>query len=150
MRPVCVPCGREMYPAKNEFLVKDKAVGNFPSTVWQGDLYKCPRCQAQIVTGFGQGMQIASGPSLDKAVEFERGRSERSFEYVVYNCWANWNNVDDREEIGRFDSPFKAAELANETFKQLCLRDEVDVRHRTSGEDDVKGYYVTVEVEEKA
>jgi len=69
MRPICVKCKREMRVAQNEFLVKDKAKGVFPSTVWWGDLYECPDCGAQIVTGFGKGMEIASGPSVHGALE---------------------------------------------------------------------------------
>lgn len=75
MRPICVACKREMCPIKNEFMVKDRAVGRFPSTVWSGDLYECPECKAQIVTGFGRGRSITRMGEADlhnEAMEFTR------------------------------------------------------------------------------
>ena len=66
--PICVKCKREMRVTKNEFLVKDKAVGNRPSTVWMGDVWECPSCGAEIVAGFGVGR---IGESLE-AMEFTR------------------------------------------------------------------------------
>ena len=67
MRPICVKCQREMIPTKNEVLVKDKAVGEFPATMRYGDLYECPECGAEIVTGFGRPTQ-----STGEALEFTR------------------------------------------------------------------------------
>ena len=71
--PICANCKREMSCAKNEFLVKDEAKGNSPATVRYGDLYKCPDCGAQIVTGFGKPISAADAlDDLFEALEFKR------------------------------------------------------------------------------
>jgi hypothetical protein len=75
MRPICARCRREMLPVKNEFMVKDKPEGGFPSTYWYGDLYECPECKAQVVTGFGKGIPAECGEKLSDAttaLEFVR------------------------------------------------------------------------------
>lgn len=73
MRPICVECKREMLPGINEFLVKDKAVGKFPSTYHYGDLYECSICGAQVVVGFGKGLTEAEvGSKAKDALEFTR------------------------------------------------------------------------------
>ena len=64
-RPICRKCCREFMPIKNDVMVKDKAVGNYPSTYWSGDLYKCPGCGAQIITGFGTGMTAEKAKKKD-------------------------------------------------------------------------------------
>jgi len=69
MRPICVKCAREMIPAENEYLVRDKATKGFPSTFRYGDLYECPDCGHQIVTGFGQPLK--HDPKED-ALDFTR------------------------------------------------------------------------------
>jgi hypothetical protein len=73
MRPICVRCRREMAPGVNEFLVKDKAVGNSPSTYRFGDLFECPDCGAQVVVGFGKGLTESEvGGRAKDALEFIR------------------------------------------------------------------------------
>jgi len=72
--PICASCAQEMRCKKNDFPVKDKASGSFPSTVWLGDLFKCPSCGTEIVVGFGKGQP---GPEADPrdlafAQEFSR------------------------------------------------------------------------------
>jgi hypothetical protein len=42
--------------SKNEILVKDPEVGQFPSTYWSGDEYLCPKCGHVVITGFGKSM----------------------------------------------------------------------------------------------
>lgn len=72
-RPICIKCKREMIVIENDFLVKDKAVGDFPSTYWNCDLYECPECKIQIVTGFGNGMsaeKMARSARAKTALEF--------------------------------------------------------------------------------
>lgn len=67
MRPICVKCKREMVPVKNEVPVKDEARGGFSSTYWWGDLYECPCCKAQIITGFGMGVPAERGEKFSDA-----------------------------------------------------------------------------------
>ena len=47
MRPVCVPCNRRYICEKNGVTVLYAE-----DTVQAGDLWKCPSCYHQIVTGF--------------------------------------------------------------------------------------------------
>lgn len=66
-RPICVKCHREMFPKENEFLVRDEYKGGFEPTFWYGDLYECPGCKVQIVTGFGKGLLLEQMSSKDTA-----------------------------------------------------------------------------------
>ena len=72
--PICVPCKKQMTVVQNDFPICDGEVAGFPSTVWIGDLYECPVCKTQIVTGLGSG--LANPESADfwksKALQFER------------------------------------------------------------------------------
>jgi predicted RNA-binding Zn-ribbon protein involved in translation (DUF1610 family) len=59
-RPVCVKCEVELRPEKNSVgLVDYMTLGEGedektdPSQVWEADLWKCPVCGYEIVTGFG-------------------------------------------------------------------------------------------------
>jgi len=48
-RPFCVKCSRRMCCVKNEvYLVKKN------DYVQAADLYQCPNCQTQILSGYGQ------------------------------------------------------------------------------------------------
>ena len=51
-RPVCVKCRTEMRPETNGVGLLDMAEYG-PYKVWDADLYKCPTCSYEIVTGFG-------------------------------------------------------------------------------------------------
>ena len=53
-RPVCVKCQTEMRPETNGIGLLDMATFG-PYKVWDADLYKCPSCGQEIVTGFGEG-----------------------------------------------------------------------------------------------
>jgi hypothetical protein len=54
--PICVQCKVAMRPHKNGQRVKDPAVGEFPSTYWCGDIWKCPGCSCKVMTGFGSSI----------------------------------------------------------------------------------------------
>jgi len=53
-RPVCAPCQVEMEPERNGVGVVDYADFG-PVNLWDADLWECPKCGHQIVTGFGGG-----------------------------------------------------------------------------------------------
>jgi hypothetical protein len=55
--------------SKNELLVKDPEVGQFPSTYWSGDEWVCPKCGHVVITGFGKGM-LGQEDQADDAFEF--------------------------------------------------------------------------------
>jgi predicted RNA-binding Zn-ribbon protein involved in translation (DUF1610 family) len=71
-RPICVSCKREMRCAKNEFLVRGKRTETSPATVWSGDKFRCPGCEAEIVVGFGKGRVETNVYGADQAMEFKR------------------------------------------------------------------------------
>ena len=52
-RPGCVKCGVELYPKENGVGVLDTLRG-VGFQLWDADLWECPVCGYQIVTGFGQ------------------------------------------------------------------------------------------------
>lgn len=51
-RPVCVKCQVEMRPEKSGVGLLDMASYG-PYKLWESDLYKCPKCGCEIITGFG-------------------------------------------------------------------------------------------------
>lgn len=71
VRPICVPCGREMRCAKNGFLINDPAVGVFPATYWFGDKFECPDCQAAVVVNCGASV-TAQQCDPSQSLEFTR------------------------------------------------------------------------------
>lgn len=58
--------------AKNDTPVRDRSTTDTgDSTVWLGDRFDCPTCEASIVTGFGAGRAAADCPeSARDAIEF--------------------------------------------------------------------------------
>ena len=65
MKPICIPCQRFMRPKRNGYYFiegmphgedwdgtsgKDSP-GWLPYKVWVGDLYECPDCHAQAISG---------------------------------------------------------------------------------------------------
>lgn len=54
-RPICAKCCKEMRPLKNEVIVKYMmSKGTQPYEVFMADLWHCPKCNNQIIRGFGQ------------------------------------------------------------------------------------------------
>ena len=51
-RPVCAACQVDMRPEKNGVGVLDMADWG-PCNLWDADLWECPKCGHQIVSGFG-------------------------------------------------------------------------------------------------
>lgn len=65
-RPVCPECECEMRPEKNGVGVLDMA-GFGPCEIWDADLWKCPKCDKQVIGGFGD-----SAISAHYKEDFER------------------------------------------------------------------------------
>jgi hypothetical protein len=65
---MCVRCGVEFRPVRNDVYVIDLDAGGQESQIWNADLWQCPRCKAEIVSGFG---------ALPMAEAFEKGRFDR-------------------------------------------------------------------------
>ena len=51
-RPVCRACQIEMHPEHNGVGVLDMSDYG-PDDLWEADLWKCPKCGHEIVSGFG-------------------------------------------------------------------------------------------------
>jgi hypothetical protein len=60
MRPICVKCHAFYKAKKNGFLfcemipLKEKIIGWTPYKIWSGDLYECPLCKHQLISGAGR------------------------------------------------------------------------------------------------
>ena len=53
-KPVCVKCRRELRPEKNGVGYLEMASFG-PVQVWDSDMWKCPECGIEVLTGFGLG-----------------------------------------------------------------------------------------------
>lgn len=53
-KPVCVPCKQEFKVKKNGVIVQENLSpsGN-PYKIWSADLWECPKCHTQILSGYG-------------------------------------------------------------------------------------------------
>ena len=72
-RPVCVKCECEMRPEQNgvgllDYFNPSDSDTPQPYRIWDADLWKCPKCGFEIVTGFGQ-RPIAEHYQQNKALE---------------------------------------------------------------------------------
>lgn len=54
VRPICVPCAAEMFCVKNGYVFVTMA-DLAPYEVHSGDMWQCPTCGHQILSGFGTG-----------------------------------------------------------------------------------------------
>jgi len=75
-RPVCAACQVEMHPERNGVGVLDMADYG-PVNLWDADLWECPKCRHQIVSGFG-GNPIArhyEGDRFEKLLKDYREHS---------------------------------------------------------------------------
>lgn len=48
----CAKCKRFMEAEKNGVTVEEMMEGNRPYKLWKADLYQCPKCGNEIITGF--------------------------------------------------------------------------------------------------
>jgi hypothetical protein len=47
-------CGRFMVVKRNSVTVEERLEDQAPYKLWDADLYECPSCHHQVITGFGQ------------------------------------------------------------------------------------------------
>ena len=75
-RPVCVKCEVELRPKKNGVGLLDYAdFGEYQ--IWDADLWECPRCNYQIVIGFGHSpIDIHNTDSFSATVECYKQKSK--------------------------------------------------------------------------
>ena len=48
-------CGRFMRPKQNSVTVEELFEDGSPYKLWDADLYFCPSCGWEVITGFGKG-----------------------------------------------------------------------------------------------
>jgi len=83
-KPICVECKVEYSCEKNEVLVNDPAVGEFPATYWRADRWICPGCNHQVIVGRGKSMfldSVSPGDDADGPVVHEWENPAESFEF---------------------------------------------------------------------
>jgi hypothetical protein len=51
---LCVRCGRFCDVKKNSVTVEELLADGAPYKLWDADLYQCPECGTEIITGFGR------------------------------------------------------------------------------------------------
>ena len=51
---LCVACERWLHVVKNSVTVEEQLADGSPYKLWDADLYECPRCGFQIISGFGR------------------------------------------------------------------------------------------------
>lgn len=81
-KPVCVKCQTEFWPKTNGVLVIETASFG-PYKVWSADLWKCPGCATEIVSGYSDHpiRQDHYAPDFPEWLEHEKSLSPR----VIYN-----------------------------------------------------------------
>jgi len=47
-------CGRFMRPKKNSVTVEELLEDGSPYKLFDADLWECPECESQVITGFGR------------------------------------------------------------------------------------------------
>ena len=53
MRPVCIPCRREMKPSHTGAVLQENVdEGGRPYKIWSVDIFKCPGCGTEVASGF--------------------------------------------------------------------------------------------------
>ena len=75
-RPVCAACQVEMYPERNGVGILDMADYG-PVDLWNADLWECPKCGHQIVSGFGAN-PISSHYKKDEFPRLIKSYQDRS------------------------------------------------------------------------
>ena len=72
-RPICVPCRTEMRCKKNDYLFSD-----FDGrSVWASDMYECPACKTQVLTGYSR-----EAVAQEHESSFASYRAESQFDIV--------------------------------------------------------------------
>jgi hypothetical protein len=83
-QPICVKCRVSMACVKTGVDVEAMA-GDMPYQIWSGDLFECPSCKVEIVSGFGQ-QPVA-----------EHFQEERFAKFVPGVLLRFWGNLKDKE-----------------------------------------------------
>jgi DNA-directed RNA polymerase subunit RPC12/RpoP len=52
---VCRPCGAFMKIEQNGVTVEEQTEDGQPYKLWDADMYRCPSCGHEVISGFGRG-----------------------------------------------------------------------------------------------
>jgi hypothetical protein len=55
LSPICVPCQRFFKKEVTGFYFTEMMTSDAPYKIWASDLWRCPGCEATILSGFGSG-----------------------------------------------------------------------------------------------
>ena len=82
MRPVCVQCQCEMRCSKTGATIVVMS-GDEPYQIWQADIFQCPGCGFEAVTGWaGKPFKYRHEENFQQAVEGYRRQKCERVEYV--------------------------------------------------------------------
>jgi len=79
MRPVCVPCKREMKANKTGCVLELLSPAPEPYQLWSGDEWKCDGCGATVITGYGRAAMF------DAHADPEGYAAHRAYEAEIDN-----------------------------------------------------------------
>jgi len=82
MRPVCVPCKREMACSKTGRVLELLSPAPEPYQLWSCDEWTCAGCGAVVLSGYGRG------PMVEAHVDSEGYRKLRAYEAHADNIVA--------------------------------------------------------------
>jgi hypothetical protein len=78
-QPICVKCQVSLKCIKTGVDVEAMAA-DMPYQIWSGDLFECPSCHVEIVSGFGQ---------QPVAEHFQKERYSKFVSGVFLRFWGN-------------------------------------------------------------
>lgn len=79
-RPVCVKCRVQLKPEENGVDCIERNESGEPYKIWNADLYKCPICGIEVLTGFGRApIMEHSHPVFDNTVQKLNDRKTVNF-----------------------------------------------------------------------
>lgn len=88
---ICVKCEKEMRPKKNGIWVEEHSGYDNPYKIWRADLWYCPNCNTEIISGFGFN---------EVSEHFETDEYDKLKEKVTHHIrersphWVNNNVID--------------------------------------------------------
>ncbi len=95
--PLCWHCGLEMRPEKNGVAVIEMASFG-PAAIWAADLWKCPECGIEVVSGLGNS---------PIAEHYKEAEFARELAAAQASGWSRevWVGVIEKARFGREEVP---------------------------------------------
>jgi len=80
-RPVCVKCQIQMRCEKNGVGLLELATPNRPYKIWSSDLFRCPVCGFEVLTGYSDNATHHSSEKFMKNVEYCKEHTQLVLDY---------------------------------------------------------------------